>query len=530
MSLLLEWHYSKRDILETYLNVVYLGQSGPHGVHGFGLGARHYFGKGADQLTVPEIALLVGMVKGASFYNPWRNPERAKERRNVIVGVMLEQGLITAEEARAASAAGLGVVSSERRRLQNYPAFLDLVRRQLRSDYSDAELSSEGLKIFTTLVPGVQRRAENALKQRLPDLEKRFGIKDASLQGSVVVTAVGSGDVLALVGDRNPQFVGFNRALDVQRPIGSLNKPAVFLAALESGTYNWATLVSDAPVSIKGQDGVMWEPRNYNRRSHGDVLMIDALTYSYNQATTRLGMKVGLKNVQKTMVGLAGKGLAERFPPYPSILLGAVNLSPLEVAGMYHTIANDGVRAPLRAIQAVVDSKGRLLSRYNLSLETVISSSNAYLLQYGLQAVMQRGTGRGAYKVVPGNIILAGKTGTTNDQRDSWFAGFSDNYLAVVWLGRDDNGKTPLTGSSGALAVWSDLFAALPARSFRAQEEPSIVSLWIDDTNGRLTREHCDGARMLPFEVGFEPMERSDCQWLEPAPVRNWFNRLFGGE
>lgn len=530
MSLLLEWHYSKREILETYINEVYLGQSGPHAVHGFGLAARHYFGKGADQLSIPETALLVGMVKGASYYNPWRNPERAKQRRNVIIGVMLEQGLISAEEARQASAAGLGVVPYERRKLQNYPAFLELVRRQLREDYSDEELSSEGLKLFTSLVPGVQRRAENALKTRLPELEKRYGLKADSLQGGLVVTDVGSGDVLAVVGDRNPQFVGFNRALDVQRPIGSLIKPAVYLAALQSGKYHWASLISDAPVSVKGQDGKVWEPRNYNRRSNGDVLMIDALTYSYNQATARLGMQVGLGRVHKTMVGLAGKGLADRFPPYPSILLGAVNLSPFEVAGMYHTIANDGVRAPLRAIQAVVDSQGRLLSRYHLSLETVMSPSDAYLLQYGMQAVMQRGTGRGAYKTVPTNIVLAGKTGTTNDQRDSWFAGFGDNYLAVAWIGRDDNGKTPLTGSSGALAVWSDLFASLPVRSFAAREEPSIVALWVDETNGKLTQQRCDGARLLPFESGVEPVERGDCEWFENTPVKNWFNRLFGQE
>lgn len=518
MSLLLEWHYSKAEIFETYLNEVYLGQSGPHGVHGFGLGSQHYFGKSVKQLSISETALLVGLVKGASYYNPWRHPERARQRRDLVIEVMASQGLINDQQKLNAKQQGLGVVPYQRRQLNNYPAYMDVVRRQLRRDYSDELLSREGLQVFTAFSTRVQRAAERALSKRLQSLERGYQLEQKSLQGGVVVTDVGSGELLAIVGDRNPQFAGFNRAVDTRRPIGSLMKPAVYLAALESGRYHWASKVSDDPVTVQGADGSLWQPRNFDRQSHGDVLMIQALINSYNQATARLGMLVGLDKVQDTVLRLGGSSLlagAEPdavVPAYPALTLGASSLSPMQVAAMYHTLANDGVRVPLRAIRAVTNHEGQLLSRYSLNIKSSVEPTNAYLLQYGLQAVMQQGTGRSAYHRLPRHMSMAGKTGTTNQQRDSWFAGFTDNHLAVVWLGRDDNGKTPLTGATGALPVWLDLFSNIAVEGFKAHADNRIEAHWIDSRSGHLSGKGCQGAILLPFDKSRVPQERAVCE------------------
>lgn len=532
MSLLLEWHYSKAEIFETYLNEVYLGQSGPHGVHGFGLGAQHYFGKPVGQLDVAETALLVGLVKGASYYNPWRHPERAKQRRNLVIEVMRDQGLISDQQAKQAQAAGLGVVPYQRRKLNNYPAYMDLVRRQLRQDYSDEVLSNQGLQIFTAFSHRAQRAAETALQERLKKLEAGYSIKANSLQGSVVITDVGTGELLAVVGDRNPQFAGFNRAIDAFRPIGSLVKPVVYLAALESEDYHWASLISDAPVTVEGGDGSLWQPRNFSRDSHGQVPMIEGLMYSYNQATARLGMLVGLDKVQALMVRLGGDDLlGERrvdavVPAYPAMLLGASSLSPLQVSAIYHALANDGVRVPLRAIRAVTDAEGKLLSRYQLAIKPVVNQDKNYLLQYGLQAVMQQGTARRVYQTLPNTMALAGKTGTTNQQRDSWFAGFSDDHLAVVWVGRDDNGQTPLTGATGALPVWVDVFSALPSQGFQPQASENIVARWVNRESGWLSDEGCEHAVLLPFEKHNMPRQRSRCI-NATGTTWDWFKKLW---
>ncbi|MYM63274.1 penicillin-binding protein 1B [Pseudomaricurvus sp. HS19] len=522
MSLLLELHYSKAEILETYMNEVYLGQSGPRQIHGFGLAARHYFGRPLTQLKTEQLALLVGMVKGASYYNPWRNPQRALERRNLVLTVLQKQQLLTAAEADRARRAPLGVIAEERRKLQEYPAFIDLVRRQLLSDYSEEALSSEGLKVFTTLSLSAQRRAEAALSRQLQRLERGYKIPDQQMQGAVVVTGVGTGEVLALVGDRQTKFSGFNRALDATRPIGSLAKPAVYLTALQHG-YNLASLISDGPVKVAGPGGSLWEPRNFDHQSHGEVLLIDALTRSYNQATARLGMTVGLDKVERTLRNL---GVTAEFDVVPAMLLGAIELSPLQVSAMYHSIANDGVVMPLRAIRAVETATGEPLSRYAIELDQSVDENSVALLQYALQAVVREGTGRGLYQVLPPELSLAGKTGTTDNQRDSWFAGFSGQHLAVVWLGRDDNGATPLTGSSGALTVWREMFRDWPTRGLDIYADDKVEYLWVDQTSGLLSGENCRGARLIPFDGNNRPLQSAACDYVE-NPVLHWMKKWF---
>lgn len=524
MSLLLEWHYSKSEILETYMNEVYLGQSGPREVHGFGLAARHYFGRPLDRLDTPEVALLVGLVKGASYYNPWRHPERARERRNVVLRVLHQQGLIDEQQFNQAAKSPLGIIAADRRRLHDYPAFIDLVKRQLRRDYSNEALSSEGLRVFSSLSLSAQRSAEQALTSRLKLIENQRELEVNSLQGAVVITALGSGEIEALVGDRNASFAGFNRALDATRPIGSLVKPAVFLSALkDNGGYHLASLISDDPVTVGSNSGERWQPKNFDLKSHGDVFVIDALSRSYNQATARLGMTVGLEAVAQTLREL---GVSRPIEQVPSLLLGALELSAADVSLMYHSIANEGVVMPLRAIRSVEDSAGNPLSRYPLTLDTPVDPVAVELLQHALQAVMNEGTGRSVAAQVPGSLELAGKTGTTNDQRDSWFAGFSGRHVAVVWVGRDDNGTTPLTGSSGALKVWGDIFASLPTQGIEVLSSPDVVYLWVDEDNGALSSENCRGARLMPFRKGQQPRQRAECEWVE-SPVWHWMKKWF---
>jgi len=523
MSVLLELHYSKSEILEAYINEVYLGRSGSREIHGFGLASQHYFRKPVQELNAQEVALLVGLVKGASFYNPWRNAERAKTRRNLVLGVMHQEGLIDDKQLKIAQAAPLGLAAENDVSLINYPAFVDLVRRQLKQDYQEDDLRKEGLRIFTTIAPMVQRLAEKAVASRIAQIEKQYKTKD--LQVSMVVTSVGSGEILALIGDKNPRFPGLNRALDAHRQIGSLMKPFVYLTALEQPqTYNLGTLVSDDPVSIKGGDGKLWEPKNADNRSHGNMPLYRALAHSENQATVRLGMQLTVKAVVKTVKAAGYEG---EVPQVPAMLIGAVDMSPIEVTGMYHTLAAEGVYTPLHAIREVLNAEGQPLKRYPLVLDQRFSMQSTFELQYALQAVLREGTGRSVYNSFPASLPLAGKTGTTNDQRDSWFAGFSGEHLAVVWIGRDDNSKTPLSGASGALQVWADLMRQLPTQGVNQQPPEGVSFDWLDLSTGLLSAEHCDGAMWLPLHNDFKPQESTACKMQQGASEEHWWQKIF---
>ena len=522
MSLLLELHYTKSEILEAYVNEVYLGRSGSREINGFGLASQHYFRKPLSELNAQEVALLVGLVKGASFYNPWRNSERAKARRNVVLGVMHSENLIDDNQFKTAQASPLGLAAETEASLINYPAFVDLVKRQLKQDYQDDDLRKEGLRIFTTIAPMVQRLAEKAVATRIAQLEKQYKIKD--LQVSMVVTSVGSGEILALIGDKNPRFPGLNRALDAHRQIGSLMKPFVYLTALDQPqTYNLGTLVSDDPVSIKGGDGKLWEPKNADNLSHGNKPLYLALANSENQATVRLGMQLTVKAVAKTVKAAGYDGELQQVP---SMLIGAVDMSPIEVTNMYHTIAAEGVHISLHAIREVLNAEGQPLKRYPIELDQRFSPQSTFELQHALQAVLREGTGRSVYNSFPQSLPLAGKTGTTNDQRDSWFAGFSGEHLAVVWVGKDDNSKTPLSGASGALQVWADLMRQLPTQGVNQQAPEGVSYDWIDTATGLLSAEQCEGAMWLPLHNDYKPKESAECK-IKTGSEEHWWQKIF---
>jgi penicillin-binding protein 1B len=520
MSVLLELHYEKDDILETYLNEVYLGQAGTRSIHGFGLASQFYFGQSLRDLDVHQIALLVGMVKGASYYNPRRNPERATERRNLVISEMEQAGLI--EPGRAARARGLPLGISERPSYSEnrYPAYIDLVRRHLARDYREEDLRSEGLRIFTTLDPAIQYAAEFAVTDTVP----RLGGSE-SLQATLVVTSKDSGEVLALVGGKDPRFSGFNRALDANRQIGSLIKPFIYLSALQRPErYTLMTPVLDKSFTLEFDDGRRWQPKNYDGEERGEVPLHKALSHSYNLPAVRVGLDIGVDVVAETLMAF---GVDTPISRYPSMLLGSVSMSPITVAQMYQGLATSGFNTPLRTIREVTDASGKALSRYSLEVEQVADPAAVHLVQYAMQETMQEGTGRSAYNTVSRQLTLAGKTGTTDDGRDSWFAGFSGDLLAVAWVGRDDNGATALTGASGALPVWSRFMAQVPQHGFSPVVPDGVNYHWVNTRRQALTDEYCDNARLLPFIAGSEPTQTVSCSGTLERRIRGWFEGLF---
>jgi penicillin-binding protein 1B len=514
MALMLEFHYDKQLILETYLNEIYLGQDQERAIHGFGLASEYYFAKPLQQTSMDEMALLVGMVKGASYYNPARNPARAKQRRKVVLDTMADNGLLTQTQANIL--AGKAILVTKHGRRSRYPAFIDLVKRQLNQDYNAEDLRSEGLQIFSTLDPIIQNATEDAVEKVLPVIDYR----KQGLQTAAIVASPDNGDVLAVVGDRSPAYSGFNRALDASRQIGSLIKPVIYLAALQHpDRYTLATMLDDSPLRIMGDDKKIWEPRNYDNEYHGKLLLFDALIHSYNIPAARLGLEVGLADIVQTLHDL---GSPRDLPPYPSITLGAVPMTPFEVASVYQTFAANGFHSPLRSVVAVLDNSGKPLSRYALNVKRKINPDAISLINYTLSQITRSGTAQRLAKEL--KLAVAGKTGTTNDLRDSWFAGFSGDLVAVVWVGNDDNRSAGITGATGAMRVWSALMAKTAQRSYLPAMSENISMHWIDRSTGELSEQQCENAIELPFIPGSEPATASPCAG---SPASGWLNGIF---
>jgi penicillin-binding protein 1B len=485
MALRLEAHFSKEEILVAYLNEVYLGQDGSRAIHGFGLGSEYYFAKPLGELDVGELALLIGLVKGPSYYDPRKHPDRARARRDLVLQELSLAHLIDAAAAKRAAAIPIGL----RPPGGNYvPAYLDLVRRHLKRDYAEADLGAAGLSVYTSLDPRAQAAAERALTMNLKRLDAASRVRGAHLEGSVIVAEPNSGDVVAVVGGRDVGTDGFNRALDARRPIGSLVKPAVYLTALETGRYNAATVIEDAPIELKLSDGSIWAPQNFEHQVYGRVPMARALAESMNLATVRLGLDIGLPKVAETLQKL---GLETPATLNPSLLLGTVEMTPLEVVQVYTSLANGGYRARLRAVRAVLDEHGRPLKSFKVQIEEAAPPAAVYQLDRMLTLVTTHGTGRDAAARLPRGTVVAGKTGTSSDTRDSWFAGFTGSYVSVAWVGYDDNRPTGLTGAAGALPVWADTLARLKSASFEPVPPELVEDRWIGFGDGLETTPAC---------------------------------------
>ncbi len=526
MAMRLEAHYTKEEILVAYLNEVSLGQDGDREVHGFGLGSEYFFGKPVDELEVGELALLVGMVKGPSYYDPHRHPDRARARRNLVLKELADEHVIDAATAARASEAPLGL----RTTVGGYvPAFLDLVRRHLKRDYAEADLSAAGLSIFTTLNPRAQAAAENSLTRELKRLDAASRHKDWHLEGAVVIAEPQSGEVVAVVGGREIGSAGFNRALDAHRPIGSLVKPAVYLAALETGRYNAATLVEDAPISIKLGDGSLWEPQNYTHEYFGTVPLVRALAESMNTATVRVGLDVGLDKVAATLQRLGG--LENRPALNPSMLLGAVDLTPLEVVQVYTALANGGYQARLRSVQVVLDEHGTPLKSFKLEVTPAAAPAAVYQVARMMAQVTERGTGHAVGARFGGRVVIPAKTGTSSDLRDSWFAGFTGTHVAVAWVGYDDNKPSGLTGALGALPVWLGAMADLKPTSWEMAAPGEVEERWIEFGSGLETHVGCSpDAIPVAVPVGTTLAARTGCVSAQTEPsvvdkVKQWLQK-----
>jgi penicillin-binding protein 1B len=526
MAVLLELHYGKEEILETYLNEIYLGQDRDRAIHGIGLASQFYFGKDVQHLSIQESALLVGMVKGPAFYDPHRQPKRALERRNLVLREAKDLGYLTLEQYSQARATGLGVNPKPSFGTSPFPAFVQLVHRQLRQSYDEKDLRSEGLRIFTTLDPRVQHAAEAALTRRLAqfDKDKRFG--EPGLEGAVVVTDPQNGEVQALVGARDPRFRGYNRALDAVRPVGSLLKPAIYLTALsDPAKYTLLTTIDDSPFVWKSRGAPDWKPANYDHKHHGSVPLHVALAHSYNAAAARLGTEIG---VEKVLANVRRLGVDRPMQPYASSLLGAVDFTPFDVAQMYQTIAAAGFRSPLRSIREVTTQEGSPLKRYQLATEQAFAPEPVYLLTAAMQAVVAEGTGQGLKNWLKPELGVAGKTGTTDEQRDAWFAGFTGDRLGIVWVGYDDNRAAKLSGAAAALPIWGEMMAALDPEPLDLPKPDGIEMVAIDPATG-LRGSGCPGSVQLPFTAGSAPEARAPCADSKPVErVRSWFERIFG--
>ncbi|MCP4488709.1 MAG: penicillin-binding protein 1B [Gammaproteobacteria bacterium] len=501
MAVLLEMRFSKESILTAYLNEVFLLQQDNISINGFSLASRMLFKQSLAHLSNDKLALLVGMVKGPTRYNPIIHPVVARERRSLVLRIMRDHKLIDESEYRQAIKRPLGTV----KRLPGvnpFPAYLDLVKRQLNRSYSASELSSKGLRIFTPFDPLLQRNLEQGLKAGL----NRFEATD--LQSAVVISDYFNGDIRALTGDREVDFPGFNRAIMAQRPIGSLIKPLLLYSLLENNKYSLASQVDDRPIRIKQLDEKIWEPRNYDRKQRGKMSLYQAFVNSYNLPFVHLGVQGGL---QALSTNLEKIGLLKHNVIYPSILLGTTAMSAFEVAQMYQVIASNGYFSPLTTIRRVTDIDNHELNRIPVGSLKLFDESVMLQVQRALIGVAEEGTAKYLNKRFEHKTI-AGKTGTTNDARDSWFAGFSERLLTVVWLGKDDNSPISLSGSSGALRVWADIMDRNGFSAFKLTRDDSLEWRYINRFNGKLSRNSCVDSVLLPFTRQQIPGKRASCE------------------
>lgn len=509
MALSIERQFSKDEILETYVNEVFLGQDGNRAIHGFGLAARFYYGRPLGELSTPELALLVGMVRGPSRYNPFRYPERALERRSVILDVFVENGMVTAEQAAAFKKAPLGLRRGEWRTEGRYAEYLDLVRRQIKRDYREEDLRSAGLKVFTSMDVLAQVAAEQAVRAGVADMERALPRQRGQLQAAALVTDARTGDIKAIIGSHQGSAGGFNRALDARRQIGSLIKPFIYLTAFSRlPGFNVITPLRDEPRTWRGQDGKVWAPRNYDGDHHGIVSAREALARSLNLATVDLGFRIGVESLRHTLKVLGVEG---EISPYPALFLGALDMTPYEVTQLYQAVANDGFRIPLRAIQAVVDQENRPLKRYGMQVERVADARGAYLTRYLMTQTVERGTARRLAAEFPGALPLAGKTGTSNDGRDSWYVGLNGEDLITVWAGRDDNKSAGLTGASGALRIWSEAVRKLGPHAITMDPPEGVDWYWLTRDGAALTEPGCPRGVHVPLDSRHLPEMMMPC-------------------
>jgi penicillin-binding protein 1B len=533
MALIVEARYDKDEILESYLNEIYLGQRGATAVHGVGEGAHLYFGKSASELGVAESALLAAIIQSPNGISPYRDPQRATQRRNLVLDLMLEQGRIDEDtHARArAEPIQLAAVTPD---ANDARYFLDLLRRQLAETYPTEVLEQEGLRIYSTLDPRLQRIAAESLRKGIESIEKRrpsLARKDGpDLQGCIVAIRPQTGELLALVGGRDYRVSQFDRCTQARRQVGSVFKPFVFVAALEPfrgpPVITLASRLDDTPLEIPTPSGP-WRPSNFDREFHGEVGVRDALEQSYNVATARLAQRVGIARVADVAQRL---GIDSSLPRVPSLALGSAEISPVEMARAYATLASGGVRPTTQTVEDVVDGEGHVMEKRRLRFERVLDAGTAFLATSLLEGVAERGTARGLRS---GGLRgpVAAKTGTTDEERDLWFVGYTPDLVAVVWVGFDTPRGLGIPSSVGALPIWRSFIEGVTGGVVRGAfpKPPMIEHAAIDPGSGALALSGCPDSRDEYFLAGTLPTEICPADADDVQPTRGGLLRWLRG-
>ncbi|MFQ1020300.1 bifunctional glycosyl transferase/transpeptidase [Gilliamella sp. CG13] len=519
MAMILDARYSKERILELYLNEVYFGQAGSEEIHGFPLASLYYFGRPVNELTLDQQAVLVGMVKGASLYNPWTQPKQVLERRNVVLKLTEQQGIIDDELYNLLSQRPLsvlpkgGVISPQ-------PAFMQVVRSELRKQLGDKADHLSGMKIFTTFDPVAQAAAEQSVTNEIEKLRKSTN-KD--LQTAMVIVSRETGEIRAIIGSAEPRYPGYNRAWLTRRAIGSLAKPSTYLTALgQPDRFQLNTWLDDSPLSIKLDNGSYWQPKNYDRKFRDRVMLVDALALSLNVPTVNLGIALGLDATKNTLQALGVP--SDRITNLPSRLLGALELTPLETVQMFQTIANNGQRSPLSILRYVLTDKGELVYQNYPKQIQAVSQQSAYLTTYAMQQVVESGTSR-SLKRKYGSFNLAAKTGTSNDSRDSWFTGIDGKNVAVVWIGLDDHSPMKLTGATGALKIYSEYLQNNPPKRLSLPIPQNIYMLSIDN-NGQWQCDDRSGRKLPVWTTNTQSLCNNNNQPTPSQQVPTWVTEM----
>ena len=508
MALLLEMRYDKPQILEAYLNVIYLGQNGAVQILGVEQASQVYFGKKVTYLTLSEAATLAGMIKSPNTLSPLKYPERAKAERDSVLAAMHELKMIDDTQYATVVASPLAVTRFPKTS-RSAPFFVDLVMKQLRETYPETQLKTEGLRIFTTLDTTMQRSAEEALDNGIGNLNRKYKyIRTSStpLEGVVVTIEPGTGYVKALVGGRSYSKTQFNRAIQARRQPGSLFKPFVYITAMdparEHQAFTAATVLDDSPISVRSGNAV-WSPQNYDNRFHGRVTVREALAHSYNIPAVRAAMNAGVPNVIKMASTI---GVESRLQPYPSVSLGSFEVTPLEIAYAYSVFANLGVKAEPVSILAVVTRDGELKESRNVKMKRVAPASVCYVMNDILKDVFTYGTA-GRASSLGFDKPFAGKTGTTNNYRDAWITGYSPRILSLVWVGFDDGKSVRLAGGEACLPIWTRHMNRIDGLvgdvDWRRPED--VTDREIDPASGMLATPYCPETRTEIFVAGTEP-------------------------
>ena len=513
MAYIAERLYSKDEILENYVNDIYLGQRGQEGIYGVWEASEFYFSKDPADLTIGEMATIAGMISSPNRLNPLHHPDLARVRRNEVLGLMLQDGYIS----KAAYDNAVTELMQPREVFtenNDAPYFVDYVKHELAERYPPEVLTGEGLRIFTSLDVHIEKQAEMAVDQNLDELEAKYPRlrrkeeKDR-LESALVALEPPTGKIRAMVGGRNYRKSQFNRVIQSHRQPGSVFKPVTYLAALNetlSGgpdRFLPTSYLEDEPFTWTYGD-MSWTPKNYKDRYFGRVTLEFALQESLNSATSRLANAIGLDKVRAMAVKLGFGDL----PAYPSIVLGGIEVTPMQVANAYAIFANEGLEVEPYAVTAVVDQNGHVIQGHDLKAAQLVTPQATFMLDFMLENVINHGTGIGVRRL-GFKRPAAGKTGTTNDSKDAWFAGFTPNLLAVVWTGFDQKEVLNLTGAEASLPAWTIFMkaatASRPPLDFAVP--PGIVIEEVDPLTGYKAGPYCPVVAEGVFPLALAPTE-----------------------